>query len=47
MVAVGSGGVFGNGLGEGSQVNLRFLPEADTDFVIASIAEALGLHLFF
>ena len=42
MVAVGSGGVFGVGLGEGTQVNLRFLPEADTDFVIASIAEALG-----
>ena len=42
MVAVGSGGIFGKGVGEGSQVNLRFLPEADTDFVIASIAEALG-----
>lgn len=42
MVAVGSGGFFGVGLGEGTQVNLRFLPEADTDFVIASIAEALG-----
>jgi rod shape determining protein RodA len=42
MVAVGSGGVFGVGLGKGTQVNLRFLPEADTDFIIASIAEALG-----
>ena len=42
MVAVGSGGIFGVGLGEGTQVNLRFLPEADTDFIIASIAEALG-----
>jgi rod shape determining protein RodA len=42
MVAVGSGGIFGVGLGEGTQVKLRFLPEADTDFVIASIAEALG-----
>ena len=47
MVAVGSGGVFGNGIGEGSQVNLRFLPEADTDFVIASIAEALGFTFIF
>ncbi len=42
MIAVGSGGVFGVGIGEGTQVKLRFLPEADTDFVIASIAEALG-----
>ena len=47
MVAVGSGGGFGNGIGEGSQVNLRFLPEADTDFVIASIAEALGFTFIF
>tara|TARA_B100000676_G_scaffold260930_1_gene270961 strand:- start:6814 stop:8118 length:1305 start_codon:yes stop_codon:yes gene_type:complete len=47
MVAVGSGGVFGNGIGKGSQVNLRFLPEADTDFVIASIAEALGFTFIF
>ena len=42
MVAVGSGGIFGVGLGQGTQVNLRFLPEADTDFIIASIGEALG-----
>tara|TARA_B100000676_G_scaffold224626_1_gene222083 strand:- start:27952 stop:29256 length:1305 start_codon:yes stop_codon:yes gene_type:complete len=47
MVAVGSGGIFGKGVGEGSQVNLRFLPEADTDFVIASIAEALGFVFIF
>ena len=47
MVAVGSGGIFGVGLGEGSQVNLRFLPEADTDFVVASIAEALGFAFIF
>ena len=47
MVAVGSGGIFGNGIGEGSQVNLRFLPEADTDFIIASIAEALGFTFIF
>lgn len=42
LIAVGSGGIFGVGIGEGTQVKLRFLPEADTDFVIASIAEALG-----
>lgn len=47
MIAVGSGGIFGVGIGEGTQVKLRFLPEADTDFVIASIAEALGFIFIF
>ena len=42
MVAVGSGGIFGLGLGKGTQVSLKFLPEADTDFIISSIAESLG-----
>ncbi len=43
MIAVGSGGVFGKGLGYGSQVQLGFLPEAHTDFMAASIAEEFGL----
>lgn len=43
MIAVGSGGVFGKGLGYGSQVQLGFLPEAHTDFMFASIAEEFGL----
>tara|TARA_B110000014_G_C20125654_1_gene599352 strand:- start:2285 stop:3589 length:1305 start_codon:yes stop_codon:yes gene_type:complete len=47
MVAVGSGGLFGVGLGEGTQVKLQFLPEADTDFIISSIAEALGFLFIF
>lgn len=47
MVAVGSGGMFGVGLGEGTQVKLQFLPEADTDFIISSIAEALGFISIF
>tara|TARA_B100000700_G_C14982132_1_gene826959 strand:- start:892 stop:1767 length:876 start_codon:yes stop_codon:yes gene_type:complete len=47
MVAVGSGGIFGVGLGEGTQVKLQFLPEADTDFIISSIAEALGFISIF
>jgi len=41
-VAVGSGGFFGLGLGEGTQVKFQFVPEADTDFIISSIAEAFG-----
>jgi len=42
LVAVGSGGFFGLGLGEGTQVKFNFLPEADTDFVVSSIGEAFG-----
>lgn len=42
-VAVGSGGVWGKGLGHGSQSQLNFLPEKRTDFIFAVIAEELGL----
>lgn len=41
-IAIGSGGVLGTGLGAGSQSQLRFLPQAETDFVFAVIAEELG-----
>lgn len=43
MVAVGSGGIFGKGLGHGSQSQLNFLPEKHTDFIFAVLAEELGL----
>ncbi len=42
IIAVGSGGVFGKGLGAGSQSQLQFLPERQTDFLYAVIAEELG-----
>lgn len=42
VIAIGSGGVFGKGLGYGSQSQLRFLPERQTDFIFAVIAEELG-----
>lgn len=42
IIAIGSGGLLGRGLGFGSQSQLRFLPEAQTDFVFAVIAEELG-----
>lgn len=42
MVAVGSGGIFGKGIGHGSQSQLNFLPEKHTDFIFASISEELG-----
>lgn len=41
-IAIGAGGVFGRGLGSGSQSQLRFLPESEADFVFAVIAEELG-----
>lgn len=42
IVAIGSGGFFGRGLGLGTQSQLNFLPEQETDFIFASIAEELG-----
>lgn len=41
--AIGSGGVFGKGLHDGTQSQLNFLPESQTDFIIAVIGEELGL----
>jgi len=43
VISVGSGGSFGKGLGQGSQSQLRFLPEQHTDFIFASLSEELGL----
>ena len=43
IIAVGSGGLTGKGVGFGSQSQLKFLPEAQTDFIFAVIAEELGL----
>lgn len=42
IIAVGAGGWFGSGLGFGSQSQLKFLPESQTDFIFAVIAEELG-----
>lgn len=42
QIAVGSGQLVGRGLGQGVQSHLRFLPERQTDFVFASLAEELG-----
>lgn len=43
IIAVGSGGFTGKGIGKGSQSQLDFLPEKHTDFVFASISEEFGL----
>jgi rod shape determining protein RodA len=42
-VAVGSGGLFGKGIGYGTQSRLQFLPEHETDFIFAAFAEEWGL----
>lgn len=42
-IAIGSGGLFGKGWTNGSQAQLEFLPERDTDFIFAVIGEELGL----
>jgi len=41
-VAVGSGRIFGKGIGEGSQSKLEYLPEYETDFIFAAFAEEWG-----
>lgn len=41
-VAIGSGGMYGKGLGDGTQTQLKFLPEQHTDFIISLIGEELG-----
>lgn len=42
MISVGSGKIFGRGLGKGVQTQLAFLPEKHTDFIFAAAAEELG-----
>ncbi|MEX2418815.1 MAG: rod shape-determining protein RodA [Acidimicrobiia bacterium] len=42
QIAIGSGGMFGQGLFEGSQTNLAFVPAQTTDFIFTAVAEQLG-----
>lgn len=42
-IAIGSGGLWGKGLGHGTQSRLHFLPESQTDFIFAAFAEEWGL----
>lgn len=42
-IAIGSGGTFGKGYLNGTQVHLNYLPEGHTDFVFSLVAEEFGL----
>jgi rod shape determining protein RodA len=41
-IAVGSGHIFGTGLFKGSQTNLAYVPEQQTDFIFTAVGEQLG-----
>lgn len=41
-LAIGGGGMFGQGLFEGTQTNLAFVPAQTTDFIFTALAEQLG-----
>jgi rod shape determining protein RodA len=43
IIAIGSGGLWGKGVGEGTQTQLRYLPVRDTDFIVSVIGEEMGL----
>lgn len=43
QIAIGSGGIFGQGFSQGSQTQYGFLTEPQTDFIFASLAEEFGL----
>ncbi len=40
--AIGSGGLFGAGIGHGAQTNLGYVPEQQTDFIFTAIGEQMG-----
>jgi len=42
-IAIGVGGIFGQGLGSGSQTQYGFLSEPQTDFIFSAMAEEMGL----
>jgi rod shape determining protein RodA len=42
-IALGSGGLFGKGFGQGTQSHLNFLPERQTDFIFTMLGEEMGM----
>tara|TARA_B100000579_G_C22816286_1_gene848030 strand:- start:774 stop:2006 length:1233 start_codon:yes stop_codon:yes gene_type:complete len=47
MISIGSGGFWGKGLGQGTQTGLKFLPVADSDFIVSVTAEEIGFKAIF
>lgn len=45
LIAIGSGGVAGTGLGKGNQSQGAFIPERHTDFIFAVVGEELGFRI--
>ncbi len=43
QIAIGSGGIYGKGYRSGAQSHLDFIPESNTDFILAVLAEEFGL----
>ncbi|MDH3517706.1 MAG: FtsW/RodA/SpoVE family cell cycle protein, partial [Acidimicrobiia bacterium] len=41
-LAIGSGQIFGKGLFQGTQTNLSYVPEQETDFIFTAVGEQLG-----
>jgi rod shape determining protein RodA len=41
-IAIGAGGIWGKGLFHGTQTNLAYVPEQQTDFIFTAVAEQLG-----
>ncbi|MCF7803032.1 MAG: rod shape-determining protein RodA [Candidatus Marinimicrobia bacterium] len=42
QTAIGSGGMWGRGIGQGTQTHLKFLPEQHTDFIFSVVGEEMG-----
>jgi len=45
LIAIGSGGIMGSGIGKGNQAQGAFIPERHTDFIFAVIGEELGFRI--
>ncbi|MCS5651618.1 MAG: FtsW/RodA/SpoVE family cell cycle protein, partial [Candidatus Marinimicrobia bacterium] len=45
--ALGSGGLFGKGWGQGTQTHLKFLPVQESDFIVSVIGEEFGFVMLF
>ncbi len=42
-ITIGDGGLFGKGIGNGTQTNLSYVPEQYTDFIFTAVGEQVGL----